>query len=100
MLGESTGAFIRPDRHTLPRGLQSLSGSDQNGGCAVECVTMSDNCDCSGNRDTTSALIDGVYPSGVIDTTGTNWASDFFTISRNGDNVRIGFQDLSYKELR
>ena len=61
---------------------------------------MSDNCDCSGNRETTSALIDGVYPSGVIDTTGTNWASDFFTISRNGDNVRIGFQWNSGFELQ
>ena len=28
------GGFIRPDRHTLPSGLQSLNGSDQNGGCA------------------------------------------------------------------
>ena len=41
---------------------------------------------------TTSALIDGVYPSDVIDTTYPNWASDFFTINRNGDNVSIGFQ--------
>ena len=105
MLGESTGAFLRPDRHTLPSGLQSLSGSDQNGGCAnpadmtQDCV-MNGVCDCSGNVQTTSALIDGVYPSGLIDTTGTNWASDFFTINRNGDNVSIGFQWDSGFELR
>ena len=106
MLGVSTGAFLRPDRHTLPSGLQSLSGSDQNGGCAsttdmtLDCV-MNVVCDCtSGNMQTTSALIDGVYPSGVIDTSGTNWASDFFTINRNGDSVRIGFQWDSGFELQ
>ena len=62
---------------------------------------MNDVCDCtSGNMQTTSALIDGVYPSGVIDTTETNWTSDFFTINRNGDNVSIGFQWDSGFELR
>ena len=105
MLDESPGAFLRPDRHTLPSGLQSLSGSDQNGGCAsttdmtLDCG-MYDVCDCPGNVETTSALIDGVYPSGVINTPGTNWASDFFTINRNGDSVRIGFQWDSAFELR
>ena len=105
MLGESTGAFLRPDRHTLPSGLQSLSGSDQNGGCAsttemiLDCM-MNDVCECSGNVQTTSALIDGVYPIGVIDTSGTNWASDFFTVNRNGDSVSIGFQWDSGFELR
>ena len=64
-----------------------------------DCV-MNGVCDCSGNVETTSALIDGVYPSGVIDTSGTNWASDFFTINRNGDNVSIGFQWDSGFELR
>ena len=62
---------------------------------------MSDTCGCSGNRETTSALIDGVYPSGVIDTTGINWASNFFTINRNGDSiVRIGFNWDSGFELQ
>ena len=105
VLCESTGSFLRPDRHTLPSGLQSLSGSDQNGGCAnpadmtLDC-SMNGVCECPGNMQTTSALIDGVYPSGVIDTTGTNWTSVFFTINRNGDNVRIGFQWDSGFELR
>ena len=58
-------------------------------------------CLCSGGVQTNSALIDGVYPSGVIDTTDSNWARDFFTISRNGDSiVRIGFQWSSGFELR
>ena len=54
---------------------------------------MSDVCDCiSSGLQTTSALIDGVYPSGMIDTPGTNWATDFFTVNRNDDSVvRIGF---------
>ena len=98
-----TGAFLRPDRHTLPSGLQSLSGSDQNGGCRpvvgnLNCAA-SGICDCPANLQTTSALIDGVYPSGMIDTSGTNWASDFFTINRSGDNVSIGFQWDSGFEL-
>ena len=62
---------------------------------------MSDTCDCSGNMQTTSALIDGVYPSGGIDTSGTNWASNFFTINRNGNSiVRIGFNWDSGFELQ
>ena len=105
MLGESTGAFLRPNRHTLPSGLQSLSGSDQNGGCAnpadmtLDC-SMNGVCACPGNVETTSVLIDEVYPSGGIDTSGTNWASEFFTINRNDDNVSIGFQWDSGFELR
>ena len=95
------GGFIRPDRHTRPIGLQSLNGSDQNGGCAVECV-MNDVCDCtSSSVQITSALINGVYPSGMIDTSGTNWASDFFTVNRNGGStVRTGFQWSARLELR
>ena len=58
-------------------------------------------CNCPGGVQTNSALIDGVYPSGVIDTTDPNWARDFFTISRNGESVvRIGFQWSSGFELR
>ena len=56
--------------------------------------------ECPGNVQTTSALIDGVYPSGMIDTSGTNWASEFFTINRSGDNMSIGFQWDSGFELR
>ena len=61
---------------------------------------MNDICACPGNVQTTSALIDGVYPSGVIDTTETNWTSDFFTINRNGNNVSIGFRWDTGFELR
>ena len=106
VLYESTGAFLRPDRHTLPSGLQSLSGSDQNGGCAgttdmtLDCG-MYGVCNCPSNVQTTSALIDGAYPSGGIDTSGINWASDFFTINRSSDSVvSIGFQWDSAFELR
>ena len=63
--------------------------------------SMNDICECPGNVETTSALIDGVYPSGGIDTSGTNWASDFFAINRSSDSlVRIGFRWDTGFELR
>ncbi len=73
----------------------SLSGSDTNGGCPEECVANVNNvnvCRCSGNIPTNSTLIDGVCPTSV-DTIESNWASNFFTLSRNGDTqIRIGFK--------
>ena len=87
-----TVAFIRPESHTLPVGLQSLDGSDTNGGCRQECL-MGNICgECTGNTQLNSTLVDGVYPRGTIDTAQPDWAMDFFTINRNGDNcIRIGF---------
>ena len=73
----------------------SLSGSEANGGCGPEeCIAIVSNfnvCQCSGNVPTNSTLIDGVYPTSVV-TTEPDWASGFFTISRNGETqIRIGF---------
>ena len=83
--------FIRPEQHTLPDGLQAVSGSDANGGCAMECVQI-DRCQCPDGVAINSALIDGVCPASV-DTTDPEYARYFFTVSRNGDDsVLIGFQ--------
>ena len=87
-----TGTFFRPLRHTLPVGLQSLNGSDTNGECRQECL-MGNVCGgCNGSIPLNSTLVDRVYPRGTIDTAQPDWARDFFTVNRNGNNViRIGF---------
>ncbi len=83
--------FIRPEQHTLPDGLQAVSGSDAKGGCAMECVQI-DRCQCPDGVAINSALIDGVCPASV-DHTDPEYARDFFTVSRNGDDsVLIGFK--------
>ena len=47
---------------------------------------------CAGNLQLNSTLVDGVYPRGTIDTAQPDWAMDFFTVNRNGNNlIRIGF---------
>ena len=86
------GGFVRPQSHTLPDGLQSLDGSDTNGGCSQGCL-MGNICgDCTGNLQLNSTLVDGVYPRGTIDTAQPDWAMDFFTVNRNGnDFIQIGF---------
>ena len=49
-------------------------------------------CDCTGNLQPNSTLVDGVYPRGTIDTAQPDWAMDFFTVNRNGNElIRIGF---------
>ena len=74
------------DRHTLPDGLQSVNGSDNNGGCSRVigdriCVQLD-----GGGR---SDLTDGVIPSlrGLQDC----WADGLFTVNRSGQSFRIGF---------
>ena len=54
---------------------------------------MSNVCgDCTGSVQLNSTLVDGVYPRGTIDTAQPDWAMDFFTVNRNGDNIiQIGF---------
>ena len=86
------GEFIRPNEHTLPAGLTSLSGSDAIGGCPQDCVNnVNKVCQCSDGTPFTSTLIDGVCPTSV-NTTEPTWARDFFTISRSVETqVIIGF---------
>ena len=56
-------------------------------------------CDCPGKPSVNGTLIDGVIPS--IDTTQQGWASELFTVNRNGqDSIKIGFQFLSEFYLR
>ena len=68
--------------------MMPISGTDING------------CDCPGGITLVSGvLIDGVIPS--IDTTQQGWASELFTVNRNGrDSIMIGFQLLSEFYLR
>ena len=48
--------------------------------------------DCTGNLQLNSTLVDGVYPRGTIDTGRPDWAMDFFTVNRNGNEIiQIGF---------
>ena len=61
--------------------------------------TAINGCDCPGTVPVNGTLIDGVIPS--IDTTQQGWASELFTVNRNGrDSVMIGFWFLSEFSLR
>ena len=92
------GINYTPIAYTLPNGLQSVNGSSSTGGCQPEsCVMMPisdtgiNGCDCPGIAPVNGTLIDGVIPS--IDTAQQGWASELFTVNRNGqDSIVIGFQ--------
>ena len=81
-----------------------MNGSSSTGGCQPEsCVVTIGNgingCDCPGSTPIYGSLIDGVIPS--IDTTQQEWASELFTVNRNGqDSIKIGFQFSSDINLR
>ncbi|MCG8621170.1 MAG: hypothetical protein MJE68_04075, partial [Proteobacteria bacterium] len=100
------GIYFQPVAYTLPDGLQSVNGSSSTGGCQPEsCVMMPissttiNGCDCPGSAPVNGTLIDGVIPS--IDTTQQGWASELFTVNRNGqDSIMIGFQFSSEFYLR
>ena len=56
-------------------------------------------CECPANAPVNGTLIDGVIPS--IDTTQQGWASELFTVNRNGQNpITIGFMFSSAFNLR
>ena len=100
------GTDYIPIAFTFPNGLQSVNGSSSTGGCQPEsCVMMPysgtaiNGCDCPGSTPVNGTLIDGVIPS--IDTTQQGWASELFTVNRNGqDSIMIGFQFSSEFYLR
>ena len=61
--------------------------------------TTINGCDCLGTSPVNGTLIDGVIPS--IDTTQQGWASELFTVNRNGQNsIMIGFRFSSEYYLR
>ena len=61
--------------------------------------TAINGCDCPGSTPVSGILIDGVIPS--IDTTQHGWASELFTVNRNGhDSIIIGFEFSSDFNLR
>ena len=84
-----------------------MDGSSSTGGCQPEsCVmmpisdTVINGCDCPGTGAVNGTLIDGVIPMS-IDTTQQGWASELFTVNRNGqDSIMIGFWFLSEFHLR
>ena len=92
------GAYFTPVAYTFPDGLQSVNGSNSTGGCQPEsCIMMPigdttvNGCDCPGKTPAGGVLVDGIIPS--IDTTQQGWASELFTVNRNGrDSIMIGFQ--------
>ena len=93
------GTYFSPAAYTLPDGLQSVNGSSSTGGCQPgSCVMMPissttiNGCDCPGTDPVSGVLIDGVIPS--IDTTQQRWASELFTVNRNGqDSTEITSHD-------
>ena len=59
--------------------------------------------ECTGNLQLNSTLVDGVYPRGTIDTAQPDWAMDFFTVNRNGNNliqIRLGTIHINFKPTR
>ena len=61
--------------------------------------TVINGCDCPTNTPVNGTLIDGVIPS--IDTTQQGWASELFTVNRNGQySIMIGFDFLLEFYLR
>ena len=99
------GTNYTPIAYTLPDGLQSVGGSSSTGGCQPEsCIMMPisgttiNACECLTNAPANGTLIDGVIPS--IDTTQQEWASELFTVNRNGQgSIMIGFEFLSDLEF-
>ena len=102
-----TGAFFQPIAYTFPDGLQSVNGSSNTGSCQPEsCVMIPysgsniNGCDCPGNTPVSGVIIDGVIPSIDTKQNGT-WASELFTVNRNGqDSIIIGFDFLSEFGIR
>ena len=100
------GTYFSPTAYTFPGGLQSVNGSSSTGGCQPEsCVMMPigsaniNGCDCPVNFLVSGVLIDGVIPS--IETQNKTWASELFTVNRNGqDSIMIGFDFSSGFNLR
>ena len=93
MAAASAGALVQPTRHTYPTaGLQSVNGSDSNGGCTNSSTTSSTGVSLcrSGN----SYLVDGLVPSLPSPLVGVNdWAAGLFTVNRNGGtSIEIGFE--------
>ena len=73
-------------RHTLPDGLQSVNGSDNNGGCSrVIGGPICGELDVGGRSD----LTDCVIPS--LGGFQSNWAAELFTVNRSGQSFHIGF---------
>ena len=72
--------------HSLPDGLQSVNGSDPNGGCSRVTGRVCEELDEGG----TSDLTDCIIPS--LGGFQTNWAAGLFTVNRNGQSFHIGFE--------
>jgi len=78
---------VQLDRHTLPDGLQSVNGSDHNGGCSR--VTTGPICT-ELDEGGTSDLTDCVIPS--LGGLQGCWADGLFTVNRSGQSsFHIGF---------
>jgi len=80
---------VQLDRHTLPDGLQSVNGSDNNGGCSREIRGRSRIC-VELDGVVRSYLIDCVIPS--LGGFQGNWAEELFTVNRSGQSFHIGFE--------
>ena len=81
-------------RHTLPDGLQSVNGSDHNGGCSrVIGGPICGELDVGGRSD----LTDCVIPS--LGGFQSNWAAELFTVNRSGQSFHIGFNFNSSVKL-
>jgi len=77
---------VQLNRHTLPDGLQSVNGSNYNGGCSRViggpiCAEL--------DEGGTSDLTDCVIPS--LEGFQESWAAGLFTVNNNGQSFHIGF---------
>ena len=79
---------VQLNQHTLPGGLQSVNGSDPNGGCSR--LTSGRQICAELDEGGTSDLTDCVIPS--LGGFQTNWAAGLFTVNTSGQSFHIGFE--------
>ena len=82
------GAEVLP-RQVVPRGLESVNGSDTNMGCASALVDRGGVMVCDSDK---SHLVDSYTPA--IDTSTSDWASQLVTVRRNEANNVIRFDHV------